>query len=187
MVILMIAPVIGGLLVGCRRGGRLRHLVGMRFRALAVLWLVAGAQLVGSGPARPALVFGLAGFWLVLNLRGRRWSVRIALLLILVGGAMNAAVIAANGAMPYRSAETHTTAKHVPMDAGTRLAWLADIIPCPPLRAQVSVGDLVLFVGIGAFVAVAMMPERPGSRIARNSQAGHNIPGPQSVRSNPHG
>lgn len=185
MIVLMTVPVIGGLLVGYCRGGSLRHLVETRFRAVVILWLIAGAQLLGFGAAQPALIFGLAGVWVLLNVLGRRRIVRIALLLILIGGAMNAAVIAVNGRMPYRSADTHVTVKHMPMDSDTRLPWLADIIPFPPLRAQVSVGDLVLFAGIGSFVATAMLPER--SRITGNSQTCRNISRPRSVRPNPTG
>lgn len=90
----------------------------------------------------------------------------------------NAAVITANGGMPVLGAAmglakgTSAVSRmptgdfvHVLMLPSTRLPWLADVIGLPGptwLRAVVSPGDLLLFVGIVAFVASAagMQPRK---------------------------
>lgn len=194
MVLIAIAPVVAGLLIGYARGGRLRHLAGIRVRAIFIPLLIAAAQLSGLGRPWPALIFGLVGLWVLLNLRGRTRIVQVALLLIVVGGAMNATAIAANGKMPYKSADPPaarasqiSSAKHTPIDSDTRLPWLADIIPFHPLRAHLSVGDLVLFVGIGSFVASAMRPPRRLARTARIPQGGRQYPAGTVDTSQPHG
>jgi hypothetical protein len=69
--------------------------------------------------------------------------------LVTIGLGLNALVIAANGAMPVDPAAiqalgidgaTVTGGKHVLLDDATRLPWLADIWPLPPLRSIISVG-----------------------------------------------
>jgi len=41
-------------------------------------------------------------------------------------------------------------AKHVLLDGSSRLAFLADIIPVP--RSVISLGDVLLAVGLGVFI-----------------------------------
>lgn len=79
------------------------------------------------------------------------------LILVAAGLAANALVMAANGAMPVSSEAIAALGigdaevppgKHVLLDASTRLPWLADVIPVPPLRSIISVGDVLLAVGL---------------------------------------
>ncbi len=96
-----------------------------------------------------------------------------AMPVVLVGFAANALVILLNGgAMPVSpdalvaigaGAEVGA-GKHQLLDASTRLGWLADVIPLPPLRTVVSVGDIVLALGVGLLVVGQMRryPPRPG-------------------------
>jgi len=72
--------------------------------------------------------------------------------LIALGIALNAVVIALNLGMPYRAADgipRETTAKHRPTRDSDLAVFLSDQITIgPPVRAAISVGDIVLAVGI---------------------------------------
>lgn len=79
------------------------------------------------------------------------------LVLVAAGLAANALVMAANGAMPVSPDAIAALGigdvevppgKHVLLDASTRLPWLADIIPVPPLRSIISIGDILLAIGL---------------------------------------
>jgi hypothetical protein len=48
------------------------------------------------------------------------------------------------------------------------LGWLGDVIPVPGVRAIISVGDLVLVVGI-VITLVALMANSPRSAVASRS------------------
>jgi hypothetical protein len=184
MIILAVAPVVCGLLIGYARGGRLRHLTETRVRAVLILWVIAALQLIYLAqpqlraamtalPAFPLLVpiFGLAGLWIILNLPHRPRPIQSALILILAGGAMNAIAIALNGKMPYAPATTPTPSpKHTPITPDTKAPWLADIIQFHPLNAAISLGDLALFLGITLLVAFAMRPHSTHPTQQVNSQ-----------------
>ncbi|HEV2754183.1 MAG TPA: DUF5317 domain-containing protein [Actinomycetota bacterium] len=86
------------------------------------------------------------------------------------GMALNVLVIAANGAMPVleRSAEAagvtrsleDASLKHEPLDEDTALPWLGDAIPVPPFKEVLSVGDVVLALGLARVVDARMMAHR---------------------------
>lgn len=92
----------------------------------------------------------------------------IAIGVILLGWALNATVIAANGGMPVSSSalraagytgsveEIEHVRKHVPMSSETSLAWLGDVIAIPPLERVVSVGDVVVLMGIAGLLVAGM-------------------------------
>ena len=178
----MIGPLLGGVLAGYALGGRLRHLVHTRLRAVWLLWLAAALQFVQFEfrPARIQMesalgmsllipIFAVAGAWLLVNLMRRPRAMQVAVALILLGGGLNAAAIAANGRMPYaesalvtadvtasQRARGERSPKHVAADGDTRLRWLGDVIPVRPLRKVISVGDIVLLAGVVALIAAAM-------------------------------
>lgn len=118
------------------------------------------------------------------------------LILVGIGLALNAAVMAANGAMPVdpeaiaalgRDSGDLVRGKHVLMDDDTRLPWLADIWPVPPLRSIISVGDVVLAAGLIP-ITHYLMTYRPPSQRRRGlaprtatSPRGDD-PGPSSER-----
>jgi hypothetical protein len=201
MVLLVAGPLIGGVLVGYAFGGRLRQLVRTRIRAVWLLWLAAAAQFVqfefasvrtgvesALGFSLLIPIFGLVAAWLLVNLVDRPRAMRMAVALILLGGGLNAAAIAANGRMPYspsalvsaqvtadQKARGERSPKHVAADAGTRLLWLGDVLPVRPIKKVVSVGDLILLAGVAALLAAAM---RPGGRTRREDDgAGSAGPG----------
>jgi len=175
----VLAVLLAALVVGWCRGGSLEQLgaVPLRRRRLVVAALlaqVAGA-LVG-GPAYPvglAAGAGLALAFLVRN-RGTRGTGLVGL-----GFALNALVVAANGAMPVSldaSARagvqtqyllTGEDPRHEVLDEGTRLRLLADVVPVPLPRLPqvVSPGDVLVAAGAGQLVVVGMGRRRqPGRR-----------------------
>jgi Family of unknown function (DUF5317) len=132
-------------------------------------------------------IFGLVFAWVLINLPDRPLPARIAALAVLAGGTMNAAVIAANGRMPYsesavraahqsveQKAKADRSPKHMAMDSTTRLAWLGDVIPAPPVQKVISVGDVVLLLGTARLIATNMRaPRTPRARLSSPS-----VPGP---------
>jgi hypothetical protein len=152
-------------LVSYLRGGRLRRIADAR---LHVPWLLfaglalqlgvdiaAGRELLGDASAAGLALLiasqGLVVAWLFLN----RQLPGVGL--VAVGLAMNAVVIAANGAMPVDPAAMRALGlgelqvppgKHTLLTDATRLPWLADVYALPPLRSIISLGDVVLAAGL---------------------------------------
>ncbi len=159
------------------RGGRLARLA---HAPLHASWLlVAGLALqvgVDVAAARGLLGTATTAGWLLLlasQMLVVAWIIANRHLpgtvLIAAGLALNAIVIAANGAMPVApealaalGAEPGATptGKHTLLTDETRLPWLADILPLPALRVVISVGDLVLAAGLIP-LAHALMTYRP--------------------------
>ena len=169
----------GGLVAGYAGGGRLRALWALRLRALPLVGAAVAAQL--ALPAAPAGLrypvlagsYALVGAWLWANLTRRAAMVRLALGLLAAGWLLNLAPIAANGTMPVsqRALErvneplaerlaSGELAKHTVAGPGTRLATLGDVIPVAPMRTVVSLGDVVMGVGILLTVAAGMASAR---------------------------
>lgn len=152
------------LLVAYLRGGRLRsEIPGLIYPVLGLLLQMSLSRLY------PGTVIGalanLGGFLLVLPfLWLNRRSVGLAVLL--VGMAMNFAVISANGGrMPADNDQVVAMGetvpegelpKHQPLTPETNLPFLADVIPLGPLPVLVSIGDLVAWCGIFLFVQELM-------------------------------
>lgn len=130
--------------------------------------LAAGRDLLGVGAAYAGIALSQVAVlaWVVVNreLPG--------MALIGAGLLMNVVVIAANGAMPVDAAAIErlgigavevAPGKHELMTPDTRLPWLADVLPVPPLRTIVSIGDVVLAVGVALLVHHLMT--RPAERV----------------------
>lgn len=182
MYALIAVPLAAGVLAGYALGGRLSGLARNRIRAAWLLWLAAGLQFVHFEweSARSAVesrvhvslmvpIFGLVGVWVLANLPRRTLAFQIAGGVILLGGAMNAAVILANGRMPFAESAVHAaqlstdqreqarrSPKHVATGEHTRLRWLGDIIPVAPIGKVVSFGDIVLLAGMAGLVTAGM-------------------------------
>jgi len=151
-----------GIVISYLRGGRLGRLVDSD---LKVTWmLVTGFALQASvdwaseegylGDALGLILlqasFVLLLGWFAIN-RHMRGSV-----LLFIGFALNAIVIAANGAMPVdveaiRAAGVTDPVipfgKHEILTAHTALPWLADRFPIVAIRSSISIGDIVLAAG----------------------------------------
>jgi hypothetical protein len=80
--------------------------------------------------------------------------------MILIGSIMNNIAIYVNhGKMPVRGRKT-SNKKHKPLNKGTRMKWMCDIIGVRinlivvNIAAMISVGDLIVFIGAGWFLFV---------------------------------
>lgn len=160
-----LAIVVLAVLVSYARGGRLQRIADARLRLPWLLFaglalqigvdLAAGRELLGdASPAGLGLLIAsqvLVVTWLVLNrhLPG--------VMLVAIGLALNAVAITANGAMPVDPEAMRALGlgelevppgKHTLLTERTRLPWLADIFPLPPLRSIISIGDVVIAAGL---------------------------------------
>ncbi|HVM34006.1 MAG TPA: DUF5317 domain-containing protein [Actinomycetota bacterium] len=167
--LILVVVLVGAAALGVGRGGSLESLAETSFRwswlIFAGLFLQLGTDLLNppwlERPGMLAVVFAsnaLIAIFLVAN--HRLPGMRIAL-----GGlVLNLAVIAVNGAMPVspRAAEIarlppprrDVELKHEPVSEDTLLAWLGDQIPVPRAKSVLSLGDLVLYLGVARLVYV---------------------------------
>ncbi len=168
-----------GLLIGALSGGSVA-----RLGELKIHWgpLIIGGLLVQvvlfSGPVAervgdlgPLLYVLSTGVVLVAVLRN--WRI-VGLPILAVGAASNAAAILANGGfMPASLAALTSLGKVVPASysnssivAHPALEWLTDIFAMPrpmPLANVFSIGDVLIAVGVGIVIAVAMCGPVPGT------------------------
>lgn len=165
---MLIEPLLASLFIGWLRGGSLLRLSEMQ---LAYPGVIIGALLVQK--ILPVIAIGPFARWRFLALvlvylvllaalaAGKAsWGTAVAAL----GIFLNLVVIAANGGMPVSLAAAKTLGYkgtfgaavfadgvHRALTPGTRLGWLSDMIPYgapPPLRGVISVGDVILAVGV---------------------------------------
>jgi uncharacterized protein DUF5317 len=164
--------------IALARGGSLESLaatplrwVGFLFGALVVqigIDLLDPSWLNESGDVIVILLTNLAVIIFLIVNRGLPGVPLAALGLLL-----NLAVITLNGGMPVsaRAAETAGLAeelrdpgvKHELLDDDTALPWLADVIPIPGLQKIISVGDVVLAIGIGRLFYVRTLEGKPSA------------------------
>ena len=157
---------------GLLKGGTLVRLAETRFRGLLFLASAAALQVAtvlllppeSAATASRLLLASnlLAGACLFLN---RRLP---GVVVAGVGLALNATVIFLNGGMPtsQTAAEiasidrdvSRLDAEHVSMGPETRLKPLSDIIPIPRGHLVISVGDVLLLVGLARFVYRGTQP-----------------------------
>jgi hypothetical protein len=201
--VLLVLIVIGlAVAVGLVTGGSLRP-----FQALRIHWW--GAALVGLAlqgvpvaalDARLDSVVLLASYSLLLAFAfvNRRLP---ALWLVFAGLAMNVLVIGVNGGMPVSPGALEVaggrpealsgegTLKHHLMGPTDRLTPLADVIGIPPpLGAVISIGDVVLYLGVAALVVAIMRGRsgenpRPPARWFQGYRGKHLPPDRRFVRS----
>ena len=162
-----IAVLAVAVIVAVARGGRLRNFAELHLRGW---WLLIGGFLLQAAAGylpedadwSDDAAFGLVlASYLILLLVVWLNRTESGMWLAGIGMAMNFAVIALNGGMPVSpeaaalagdGAEFVATAKHVVLDASTRLAFLADVIPVDFLRTVISLGDVFLAVGLAMFL-----------------------------------
>jgi hypothetical protein len=178
-VLLVVAAVVGGILIGLALGGSMTTLSNVRFRwwPLALLGLalqLAPVPHLGSLHARHLAAVGLliASYLVLLSFVGLNFRLA-GFSLIAVGFALNLLVILVNGGMPVnqraleiaggpRYAATisdllqHGGAKHHLARDDDVLLPLSDVIPVSwPTRNVFSVGDLIAMLGIAWVLAAA--------------------------------
>jgi uncharacterized protein DUF5317 len=185
----ILLAVIAGLTVGTVRRGRLRAIALTRIRHPEFLAIaVVGSLFVDLSDAGPSgtialvsLVAGLAFAVVNLHLTG--------MAIIAVGIAANLVPVALNGAMPVRP-EALVEAEMVTVDEldrvtldgareletdSTLLGVLGDTYPVRPTGQVVSLGDLIMMVGLADVIANLMLQRRrhrlpPGALASLTSQ-----------------
>lgn len=174
----IVVAIVGGLVIGFARGGRLSRLADVSLR----LWPLLAAGLLLQASA--ALTTGTIGFVLILVSYAALMVFAAAnvtivgMPLVVIGVAMNFAVIAVNGGMPVRAeaivaADVADWDQLDELDFGNKrhlekpddqLTFLADIIPVPVAREVLSFGDLVLAVAV-ADLLVHLLTRKPPPRL----------------------
>jgi hypothetical protein len=180
-------PPLFGFLVGLLSRGRIEALRSLKFRASPLLWSAALLQVIndrfaGVDVGIPVLpvVFCMVFAWLALNMNSWPRVVRGAAVVLFVGVAANALALLVNGKMPYspvaaRAAglsEVVQTVKNEPAHDGSKLMFLGDIIPLPPLRAVISLGDVLIAFGVAGFVIAGMHSGSSSLPASKNSSVG---------------
>ena len=166
---LVLASFLVAVAIGYARGGRLTALGGLRLRwpGLAIVGLALQIVLWpgGSWPLVYLYVsFVILATFAILNIRTTGFA------LILVGIALNFAVIVVNEGMPVSRAAIVASgqassmddlvnnggAKHHLATADDRVRFLGDVIAIGPLEQAISVGDVCTYGGVMMLIFAAM-------------------------------
>ncbi|GAC1424445.1 MAG: hypothetical protein NVSMB57_16540 [Actinomycetota bacterium] len=178
--------------VGYALRGRLGRLADLRLCWTPVLFasLLAGLipvfVTVPSGPARILIAVANIGIlaFMIQNARFTRGLLRVGLVLCIAGWFLNGVVNAANGGMPlslwaYARSGQHQSVtqgkggffKIVIADKNTVLKPLGDVIPIAPIHMVLSIGDLLLALGVGVVITGAMTSKHPDAQSFGSSEA----------------
>ena len=184
--IVTLALAVAAALLALLRGGSLDRLAETKFRAV---WAVVISLAVQLGfdtwdpewmTQRWALVIVLGsnvilGAFLVANFR------LPGMTLAAIGTVLNIVVIGANGAMPvadptivdkaYRAGVDYGL-KHEELTDDTILPWLSDVVPIPGIGLLLSLGDVVIALGIARLAYVRTAPPRAGRHSVRSMNDG---------------
>jgi hypothetical protein len=150
------------IVVSLARGGKLSNLGAIEVTAWWLLFVGFGMQTVANSlpsSSREAAIPLLLSSFVVLLLVVWLNRADPGLWIAGIGILMNFTVIAINQGMPVLqeaievaggSAAIAFDAKHVVLDASTRLPFLGDVIPLP--GSVISLGDVFLAIGLGVFL-----------------------------------
>lgn len=172
----VVAIVLGGVL-GLATGGRLQNLGEHRLAAWWVMPVGIALQLVSArlndGNSDTAFALLLASYVALAAFAVANWRI-FGMAAVAVGLGLNLLVIAVNEGMPVRRAavvdagiaandnelsKISLKSKHHYETAEDSLMPLADVIPVRPLREVLSVGDVVMSIGIAAALATLLRKE----------------------------
>ena len=184
MLILPLAVAVG-LLAGWVAGGSWRALSELKLKHSS---LVLGAIAAQAALAVPGVrdwpstfrflivlvTYLVVGWWVFENARASSGGVRFGLGIVDFGWFLNLLAIVPNKGMPVSESALQRAgiapstsvalghlSKHVPVNHGTVLRALGDVIPLSWFRSVVSIGDLVMAVGIGLLAAAATRTTAP--------------------------
>ncbi|MFQ5517987.1 MAG: DUF5317 domain-containing protein [Acidimicrobiia bacterium] len=177
---LWVATVLGlAVVVAYVRGGRLRHLADIDLQWWWLLFagfsMQTGAELLPDERSwsRAVGVGLILASYVPLVVLAYVNRTRPGMALAGVGMALNFAVIAINGGMPVLPAAVDLVggslplqldAKHVLLDDTSILIFLADIIPLRWLGQVLSIGDVLLAVGLAQFLEHELRRPEPWFR-----------------------
>ena len=164
----LIAALVIALVAGLLRGGSLDSLARTQVRWLILLIEGLLVQLVFDIWDPPGLTdAGALAVLLIANLSVLAFLVLNrslpGVLIIAAGLLLNTCVITANQAMPVSAAaarragleeptELRGDLKHELLDNETKIGFLGDVIPVPGLQEVLSVGDILLALGVARLV-----------------------------------
>lgn len=204
---LYLAGIVLGVAAGYAVRGRLRHLMAnVRFPWVWLVYAVLAAQIfLGYGRAswltgevKLAILlssYGVLIAWLiVVAIKHPSW-LRAAFVVIASGTLMNVIAIAPNRGIPVSKwamqvagatvpsgVANRFAVKHVYAGPDTVLNWLGDVIPVPPLRDVISIGDVVIGLGVALVVAAGMrMRPLPIFEAPAAGPAAADLPDPAPV------
>jgi hypothetical protein len=170
-VTVVLAAIVAGIGIGLISGGRLRNLGQHRLRSLWVLVIGAGLQVVSGRVDTGGSVLVLASYAFLAAFAIRNLA-RVGMGVMVVGVVLNAAPIALDGGMPVE-AHAIVSARIAPaseidtIDFGSKrhlarrgdhLRGIDDTIPNWYTHEVLSIGDLVIAVGVAAVVAGLLHP-----------------------------
>jgi hypothetical protein len=165
-----VVAVVVGALAGLATGGHPRNLAGHRFRAwpfliAGVVAQVAAGFLTGTAGLSSLLIsYAAIAAFAAANIRVP-WMA-----LVVAGLALNIVTIAVNAGMPVRRqavvdagitsraglSRLDVHGKHHLERSDDHLMAISDIIPVPPLRQVLSVGDVLMMIGVAGVIAVLL-------------------------------
>lgn len=185
--LLMAVSVVATVAVVVIQRRTLRPLLGLRLRWSWLVWLAAVVQFLrtrdphwtGGVLAWHDGVLAVGATWLlgaafvVANLSAITPRARLGAGVLAAGFSLNALAIVVNGAMPFSAMSARQagfaaraidapTAGHAPIDADTGLAALTDVIPVPGLGVVVSIGDLLMVIGVTWLLSQLALHPGPG-------------------------
>jgi hypothetical protein len=205
--ILFLSVILLSVLVGYVAGGRLRGFDRLRLKYWWLAPLGLGLQTLPLPDTRHGTDFivriAVLGVSYLMLLVFAGVNIRIpGIAVLFLGLALNAIVVVANGGMPVSREALQTSgqsgelrllaadqgAKHHLMTSADHLTPLADVIPIPPpIRQVASVGDGLVYAGLG-WLIVAVMRRRIGEpapleskRRYRGKHRVGSIPAPRGV------
>ena len=177
-VLLLLTTMIGlGLIAGALAGGTIRGLKGIHFRLVWLLFVSAAIALLPlfshffNRHKRVFVLIELSGvlIFLIVNIVTSHGLFRTGLGLALVGLALNFVVIAANGGMPLSMSAYRSSGQTDAITQGsggfyrivlatsrTKLRPLGDVIPIRPYREVLSIGDVLLILGVALVIVGGM-------------------------------
>lgn len=156
-------PVLG-VVVGWALRGRIQRLADLRIQWWPLLAGAVSLRVFAGVLGDAAVLAYIVAFAAIVAVALANAGIK-GMALVAAGGALNLAVVVANGGMPVdptalavAGASIPRDALHVPLSETTALALLADRLPMAVFRGVYSVGDVLLTAG-GFWVPFAAMRE----------------------------